>query len=258
MNQNSSETTLFVIPCYNEADRINIEQYSRSLKNNPQINILFVNDGSSDNTIATLNALKKNAESQVDILDLKNNVGKAEAVRAGMQYAFKKEDKNIKYIGYLDADLATSLEEGINLSKSLSNNNKIEFAFGSRISKVGSKISRKSHRHFIGRFIASLISNVLNLRVYDTQCGAKVFSMELAEYVFEQPFISKWLFDVEIFARILTDGNKYSKDSMLEIPLNEWIDQDGSKVQMTYVFKMFFDLNNIKKSYPELRIRKMD
>lgn len=257
MNQVQLNNVVFIIPCYNEAGRIDIKKYSESLHNNPQVQILFVNDGSSDNTISSLKSLEEKFPTRIDILDLKKNVGKAEAVRAGMQFQFNKKDTNIPYIGYLDADLATSLEEGIILSKYLTENKQLKFAFGSRISKVGSKIVRKSHRHLIGRFIATLISIILNLSVYDTQCGAKVFTMDLAEYVFDKPFISKWLFDVEIFARILTDNQKFGEENMIEIPLNEWIDQDGSKVQMTYVFKMFIDLYNIRASYPELRKRKM-
>ena len=257
MDQDLLESTLFVIPCYNEETRIQINKYGQSLIKNPQVKILFVNDGSSDNTLEVLEKLRSEFKSKVDILDLEKNSGKAEAVRAGMQYQLNKNE-DLKYIGYLDADLATSLEEGLRLSRKLSNNDQLKFAFGSRILIVGSKIDRKTYRHIIGRIIGTFISNILHLAVYDTQCGAKVFTIDLAKYVFQGKFISKWLFDVEIFARMLSSNQVYGEENMIEVPLNEWIDQDGSKVQMSYGIKVFFDLLRIRSSYPELKTRKMN
>lgn len=256
MDDEFVDSTLFVVPCYNEEIRIQGAKYSQSLIKNLQVKILFVNDGSSDNTLAVLEELKAEFNNRIEILDLEKNVGKAEAVRTGMQYILNK-NVDVKYIGYLDADLATSIEEGLRLSEILSSNKQLKFAFGSRVLIVGSRIDRKVHRHLIGRVIGTFISNILNLAVYDTQCGAKVFTVDLAKYVFKDLFISKWLFDVEIFARMLTSNSVYGEVDMIEVPLKEWIDYDGSKVQMTYAPKMFFDLIRIRSKYPELRKRKM-
>lgn len=246
----------FIIPCYNEAKRLDIGQYSTSLFSFPTLRILFVNDGSSDDTISLLLNLREKFPRQVEVLSLKENKGKANAVRAGMYYEFEKDD-DFDCIGYLDADLATSIEEGMSISKRLLKNSKTGFAFGSRISKVGSHIDRKPFRHIIGRIIATLISNILRLRVYDTQCGAKLFTKKTAQTAFMEPFISKWLFDVEIFARLLCADPKHSEQRMLEIPLDNWIDKDGSKVKITYIFSLFFDLYKIRMKYPMLRKRTM-
>lgn len=255
MDQEAAFKLTFVIPCYNEEFRLDSNSYISSLGNNPTLSILFVNDGSSDDTEKVLFSLKDNFPQQVDVLSLDKNQGKSEAVRLGVKKVLST-DPDASVIGYLDADLATSLEEGFALSNILWHNEKLKFVFASRISKVGSTISRKTYRHLIGRVIATFISNILKLRVYDTQCGAKVFTRDLAAFVFEKPFISKWLFDVEIFARMLCVPEKYSENNMLEYPLDKWIDHDGSKVKWTYSFKLFFDLYKIKSSYPELRKRK--
>lgn len=255
MNQDQSSALLFVIPCYNEEFRLYIESYKTSLSNDSSISILFVNDGSSDNTEQVLFKLKDQFPLQVEVLNLNKNQGKAEAVRMGMQHILSTRDE-ILSIAYLDADLATSIEEGLSIAAVLNENEELKLVFGSRISRVGSTIIRKTHRHLIGRIIATFISNILKLRVYDTQCGAKVFSRDLAEFVFQKPFISKWLFDVEIFARMLCSSGSYSEKNMLEYPLKQWIDHDGSKVKWTYSFKLFFDLYRIKSHYPELKKRK--
>ena len=254
MVESMLNNSVFVIPCYNEENRMDIDQYSSSLKNNDQIHILFVNDGSSDSTLKVLEKLKVDFNAQIEILNLSNNKGKAEAVRQGVQNALQK-NVDIVHIGYFDADLSTSLEEGISLFNQLTQHEQLKFAFGSRISRVGSTIIRKNYRHLVGRFIATIISNILKLRVYDTQCGAKVFTKELAQFVFDKPFISKWLFDVEIFARMLCETSKYSIKNMLEVPLTQWIDTDGSKVKWSYSFKLFIDLFKIWSSYPCLRKR---
>ncbi len=255
MNQEQLNDITFVIPCYNEEFRLDVDNYKTSLTNNASIFILFVNDGSSDNTLHVLEDLAKLFPRQVAVLNLKSNKGKAEAVRSGVMHHLSTHP-TVSIIGYLDADLATSLEEGYSLSSVMREKESLKFVFASRISKVGSTISRKTYRHLIGRVIATLISNILKLRVYDTQCGAKVFSKELAEFAFEKPFISKWLFDVEIFARMLSKPELYSENNMLEYPLDKWIDHDGSKVKWTYFFKLFIDLYRIKLKYPKLRSRK--
>jgi len=100
------------------------------------------------------------------------------------------------------------------------------------------------------RVIATSISKILKLKVYDTQCGCKIFEKELSETIFKDPFISKWLFDVEIFQRIiLIYGRHQVLNKMVEIPLKRWIDKDGSKVKISYFFKMLMDLYSINKKY---------
>ena len=89
------------------------------------------------------------------------------------------------------------------------------------------------------------------MNVYDTQCGCKVFRNDLAKNIFTKDrFISKWLFDVEIFHRVIDlIGKDNIKKSVREISLKEWIDTDDSRIEMTYCFKLFFDLRNISKKY---------
>ncbi|MFA9191591.1 glycosyltransferase [Flavobacterium sp. FZUC8N2.13] len=237
--------TFIVIPCYNEENAFTNE-YSNFLENYPEATICFVNDGSTDNTLVLLEQLKQKYPKQIELLPLQKNVGKAEAVRQGVQYCIK--EFNFKYIGYLDADLATTLEEFMLVENNLEND--IVFCFGSRIRKIGSTIERENSRFLIGRIVATFISNILDIKVYDTQCGCKVFTKEIAQLLFEKEFISKWLFDVELFFRMLNHfGKENALLKMKEIPLNSWIEKGNSKVKPTYFFKLWLDLYNIKKKY---------
>ena len=239
-------STCIVIPCYNEEIGISLEEYSNFLNHYPQAMICFVNDGSTDKTLSLLTILKEKHENQIHIVSLMNNSGKAEAVRIGVNYCNLNFEH--QFIGYLDADLATTLEEFMKLTTYLKG--ETVFCFGSRIRKIGSTIVRENSRFLIGRIIATFISGVLDLKVYDTQCGCKVFTKEVSTHLFKKEFISKWLFDVELFFRmIVLFGKEKAITKMYEVPLKSWIEKGNSKVKPTYFFKLWMDLYEISAYY---------
>lgn len=233
-----------VIPCYNEEKGLAIQEYIHFIKNNPTVLICFVNDGSTDATLEILEDLKNKFPNQVKVHTYIKNLGKAEAIRSGVHYC--NENYTFDYLAYLDADLATSLEECSAMTSYI--NNKITFVFGSRIRRIGAVIERSPFRFLTGRIIATIISHILKLNVYDTQCGCKVFTKTLAKEVFKPPFVSKWLFDVELFDRIIKYyGRDLVLQKMLEVPLLKWVDRGDSKVKATYFLKLWIDLYRINK-----------
>lgn len=230
-----------IIPCFNEELRLNVTQFKDDIKQYGYY-FMFVNDGSSDNTINILLELQKVYKQQVAVLDLKNNNGKAEAIRKGILKA--KEWQSFDIIGFLDADLATPISEVQNIIKFISD--PIVFAFGSRVKIIGAKISRKPYRHIIGRIFATTAGVLLNIDAYDTQCGAKFFSSNQVSNIFEKEFKTKWIFDLEIFLRFKslypsTSTNIYAK----EIPLGVWEDINGSKIKIKDYFKILFDFTKL-------------
>ncbi len=237
---------IVVLPCYNEEKRLDKERFFGFLKLQKTVLLCFVNDGSKDNTDKVLNEIKAAYPENVAVVSIRQNVGKAEAVRKGALHCnahFKYEN-----IALLDADLATSLEECFEISEFVKS--ETVFVFGSRIKKIDTNIQRKGYRFLIGRIIATFISIQLGLGVYDTQCGCKIFTSELSKTIFTKKFISRWLFDVEIFHRMI---ELYGLEKMSvvskEVPLKSWIDHDESKVKFTYFFKLWRDLYLIKKTY---------
>ncbi len=253
---NLSYKVCIVIPCYNEAKELKNNVYDNFIVKDTDSLICFIDDGSSDDTYSELQNLEKKYPNKVISYKNKKNLGKAESVRNGINYAIT--NFNFKLIGYLDADLATSLEEFYSLTNYIKGN--ISFVFGSRIMKIGSTIERKNSRFFIGRFIATIISRILDLKVYDTQCGCKLFTKELALQIFTKPFISRWLFDVEIFNRIVTlYGKEKALTKMLEIPLSRWVDKGDSKVKTSYFFQLWLDLYKINKiCKASLKVNKLE
>jgi glycosyltransferase involved in cell wall biosynthesis len=81
------EALTLVVPCYNEAKRFDVAKFSEALARFPGLQLLLVNDGSSDATAAVIEAFAAGAPGRVRTLSLPQNRGKAEAVRVGMQAA---------------------------------------------------------------------------------------------------------------------------------------------------------------------------
>lgn len=239
-----------VVPCYNEEKRMPLADFEKKLHEDKNLYICFVNDGSSDGTLALLKAFKEKFPDNVLIIDQQPNQGKAAAIFKGTNEALKW--KLFHTIGYLDADLATSIDEYLRLCSYLNKN--LVFVFGSRIRRIGSNIKRKLYRHLIGRVFATLSSTMLDLPVYDTQCGAKVFTPEIAEKIFKTPFISNWSFDIEIFFKFISIVGKDNVEKRAkEIPLEAWRDVEDSKVKFSYSLKLPFELLRIKRHYKKLK-----
>lgn len=235
-----------VIPCYNESNRLDLSIFNSFIKNHLTIDFLFVNDGSSDNTLDLLEEFKNDNQSRVIVLNLNENSGKAEAVRQGVLEVCKNTE--YEYVGFWDADLATPLSEIINFLRQIEND-AIKIAIGSRMKRLGAKVERKFTRHILGRIFSTFSSIILRLPVYDTQCGAKLFHTDLV-YLFEDKFITSWLFDIELLARYRNKfGVPATMTQVLEVPVNEWIEKGDSRLKLKHMLKVPFELINISRKY---------
>lgn len=239
-----------IIPCYNEATRLPGDAFVAYLRQTPTVSVCFVNDGSRDDTRAVLDGLKQQQPGQIAVLHLAQNQGKAGAVRAGMLHC---ADQPTDYLGYLDADLATPLDAIGDLQTVLDRQPALDLAMGSRVKILGANIQRDPFRHYVGRVIATFISNILKLPVYDTQCGAKLFRRGVVTPLFQEPFISPWLFDVELLARLIRQyGRATVANHVAEVPLRQWIEQSDSRISSGYVFRMWYELYRIHQTYRDV------
>jgi dolichyl-phosphate beta-glucosyltransferase len=239
---------IVVVPCFNEEHRLPVDAFRAFRIEGARVEFLFVNDGSTDGTRALLERLVLEDPSRYSLLDLDRNRGKAEAVRRGMVSAFAR---NPDYAGFWDADLATPLTEIPSFLEVFATLPLVELVFAARVRLLGRSISRNPARHYFGRVGATLISSSLGLAVYDTQCGAKLFRAgEAIRALFTEPFISRWIFDVEIIARLVTQrGRDASARAIYELPVRVWHDVKGSKVRSTDFFRALGDLMKIRRAY---------
>jgi len=243
-------TAAIVIPCFNEAQRLDCAAFERFASETPEIRLLFVDDGSTDDTRRILDELAARMPDRASVLALEQNSGKAEAVRRGLNRALESDPS---YVGFWDADLATPLPVIREFSQLLDDNPRLQMIMGARVQLLGRHIERSALRHYAGRIAATAISTVLGLRVYDTQCGAKLFRADAARELFREPFRTRWIFDAEIIARLIARLGAHSdpstRDVVYEYPLHAWMDVRGSKVRPSDYLRAAVDLLRIYRDY---------
>ncbi|KAB1158574.1 response regulator [Tenacibaculum aiptasiae] len=242
-----------VIPCYNEEERLLSKEFINFIDKHTGYLLCFVNDGSTDKTLDVLNNLRKGREDFISVYDCEKNGGKAEAVRLGMLHL--AEDEGLDYIGFLDADLSTDLSDFDDLVTTIENSD-FKIVSGSRISRMGANITKQSARQIISLTINYIIRKILSMNFKDTQCGAKIFHRDVINIAFDKKFITKWLFDVEIFLRV----KRYYKidkarEMMCEQPLKRWVHADGSKLSMRDSIRIIGQLGQIAWSYRKKNIK---
>ncbi|MBT8282881.1 MAG: response regulator [Muriicola sp.] len=236
-----------VIPCYNEEERLSSAVFQKFASENLGYHLCFVNDGSTDNTLEVLNELRKGNEDTISVYNCERNGGKAEAVRQGILHLSK--DPQYDYLGYLDADLSTDFRDFDELVKTLENS-EFKIVSGSRISRMGADITKESARKIISKTINLIIQTILGMPFKDTQCGAKIMKSDMVAPIFEKKFITRWLFDVEIFMRMKKFyGKDRAKKLICEQPLKRWIHADGSKLSMKDSVKIIGQLGQIAFHY---------
>ena len=218
------KTLALVVPCHNEARRLDVAAFVRAAEEWPWISFCFVDDGATDATAEML-AHMANLSPSMHAIYINENVGKAEAVRRGVMHVCSYSGADC--VGFWDADLATPLGEIPSFMRAFEERDSPKAVIGSRWPHLGTNIRRSTARSLAGAFAKWLIRRTLGAPVWDTQCGAKVFESDLAREIFRAPFRSRWLFDVELLARI---GRRRLRRDVLELPLAEWFDVPGSKV----------------------------
>ncbi|GAA3629604.1 glycosyltransferase [Flavivirga jejuensis] len=236
-----------VIPCYNEEKRLLSKEFFDFVDSNLGYHLCFVNDGSTDNTLEVLNDLCKNREANISVFNCEKNGGKGEAVRQGILHLAK--DEQLDYIGYLDADLSTDFRDFDDLVKTIETSD-FKIISGSRMSRMGADITKESARKIISKTINLIIRTILGMPFNDTQCGAKIMDKDITKHMFKDKFITRWLFDVEIFIRMRKHyGKKKAISYICEQPLKRWIHADGSKLSMKDSIKIVGQLGQIAVYY---------
>jgi dolichyl-phosphate beta-glucosyltransferase len=243
----TSPELALVVPCYNEAARLDPDAFVHFITTHPGVRLVMVDDGSVDGTGEVLERIRAAAPDAVTTIRHAPNRGKAESVRAGILAAIAE---HAAVVGFFDADLATPLSAVDDFLAVLRKRPDIEFILGSRVLLMGRDVKRRASRHYLGRVFATAVSQALDLPVYDTQCGAKVLRVSAATAtLFATPFRSRWIFDVELIARYLrlpvAPGEPSRRDRLYELVLPAWHDKPGSKLRWFDFARAMVDLGYI-------------
>ena len=132
-----------VIPCYNEASRLDADTFVRFVAARDDVRLLFVDDGSTDTTSLVLADIAEKSAGRVDTLVLPHNRGKAHAVQRGIIAAIERQPE---LVGYWDADLATPLDAVDEFLDVLARKPDVDIVIGSRVKLLGRRIDRHASR----------------------------------------------------------------------------------------------------------------
>lgn len=94
-----------VAPCYNEEGNVRLFcETARTVLKNIEYEIIFINDGSKDNTLGELKKLAKEKKDNLVIVNFSRNFGKEAGMYAGLQHA--RGD----YVCIIDTDMQQPIE----------------------------------------------------------------------------------------------------------------------------------------------------
>ncbi len=223
-----------VFPVYNEEKRLNntfkqIIKFKNIFRSH--LEIVFVDDGSSDSTLKLINMFKKKSSKKFKIISIrsKRNMGKGHALKLGIERSSKT------WILTTDVDLSVPLSQIFkwNKKKFLKNKN---ILFGSRNLK-NSKVNTRIHRYVLGKIFNFLIKLILRISIKDTQCGFKLYNKKFAKILFQELNDLSFTHDLEIV--ILANKKNFS---IHELPVT-WTHKKGSKLNIFFdPIRMFFKI----------------
>lgn len=243
MLQENKINLSIIIPIFNE------EQYLfdlfKDLKiyfNQKNIEIIFVNDGSDDQSGKILNELKKKPYLfNFIIVNLEKNTGKGNAVRKGLKVS------SGKYILLQDADLELDVKDSKEIYDIIENDNNIKCIFGSRY--LSGKLKR--HNYFINQFIGKFNTFLFNLlfgqSLTDIHCGLKIFDRDVYNKI--KLSLNDFGLEIDIASQIIKNkffiyevGVSYFSRTVKAGKKITWI--DGIK-SYYYLFKVRFIDNSV-------------
>jgi len=230
-----------IIPFFNEEKRVRktISVIKNFLKKNKSIKveIIFVNDGSSDDTEVILESYLKELllkNHSIMFYKLAFNQGKGYAIKYGV------EKSQYNWILMCDFDMSTKPDQLILWTRNGFIGNINSAYFGSR-THSNSKTQKKYHRLIFGKVFAILINLLFSINIKDTQCGFKLFHKNYALNIFKKLKSYRFVFDIDL---ILLLRNK--KILIKELPVT-WIHMPNGKLN---IFRdvpiMIYDLFRLK------------
>ena len=157
-----------LIPVYNEEESLQalFEELKSSFENNQSIEIIFINDGSSDMSQKVIENEIAN-HSTWKLINLYRNYGKSVALQSGFDIASNE------LIATLDGDLQDDPKELINLVRELNEDDVIVGWKKDRLDPLEKKIASKIFNFFIKLFSG--------LKIKDSNSGIKVLKKEVAK-----------------------------------------------------------------------------
>jgi len=239
MHQENKINLSIIIPAYNEENYISeLFDQLKFYFNYKNIEIIFVNDGSIDNSKNLLKSFKNHNDYifKYDFLDIKKNLGKGKAIQLGL------EKSKGKYLLFLDADLELDTKDAFDMYKMIQEKKEIKCIFGSRYLTGKLKKNNYFFNNLVGK-INSLIFNIFFLQsLTDVHCGLKIIHRDVLKKI--KITLNDFGIELDLASQIVRNnffiyeyGVSYYFRTKLQGKKISWL--DGFK-SLYYLFKVRF------------------
>jgi len=218
-----------VIPAYNEENRIaalfeSVHDFKGEL--------IIVCDGTDHTADAVERIARDKPHLTIRCLRFSHRLGKGGGIIAGFAAA------QTPYVGYIDADGSTEIDEMCTLFEHLT---RYDAVIGSRWIPGSVPALRQGWtRRMQSRGFNKIIRCLFGLSFYDTQCGAKVFKKSAIDAVLPQLITRGFEFDVELIWRLVRAGYRVE-----EVPI-EWKNKGDSRVRKGDMIRMLMGLLKVR------------
>lgn len=227
----TSPSLSVVVPFFNEMHRIDQTLSQIISLAGSDVQLVLVDDGSTDGTTDVLRSACTAAG--IQFLGLSSNRGKGAAVRAGVAKTIGTD------VVFMDADLATDLDDLPLLRAAL---DVADIAIGSRSVATTELNEATRVRSWMGGCFNRAVRATTGLDLLDTQCGFKAFRGDVARSLFAQSQVDGFAFDVEILMLARQHGMR-----IVEVPIR-WTEVRGSRVRFAVdPLTMLYDLIRIRR-----------
>ena len=226
MNKNNISVSI-IIPCFNEVKTIKKVIYNILDMKFENLEIIIVDDGSTDGSYELLNEISK--DENIILLSHKKNYGKGYAIRTAL------EKINNEIVIIQDADLEYNPKDYPALLLPFKETN-ADIVYGSRF--LGSQKYTRIHFfwHFVANKLLTFVCNLLtNLNMTDMETGYKLFKKDVIKSI----KIEEKSFGVEPEITLKLAKKKYK---FFEVPIsyNGRSYEEGKKIGLKDAFIALF------------------
>ena len=238
----------FIVPCYNEAG--NIIAFSNKIKEvfekEYNYEIIFINDGSKDNTLSELKKLLNNRKQSITIIDFSRNFGKEAGIYAGLKAA-KGE-----YVNIIDADLQQNPKYSLKMVEFLENNPEYDIVTAYQEERIENKFIS-----FIKTCFYKLINKMSEIEFKNGASDFRMFRkkvvnsiLELTEYYRFSKGIFSWVgYNVYYMPYKVeerkTGTTKWSFYKLFRYAMNGIISFSTYPLRISTILGLFFSLLSI-------------
>lgn len=223
----TSPTFSIVIPCHNEASRIDglLGRVQRAFAGLPY-ECLVVIDGCTDDSEAVVRAVAISM-TNIRILTNERRLGKGGAIKRGML------ETRGEYVGFIDGDDEIDpkfLRESLELVSS----GKADIVVGNRHA-AGGAYHTTALRHLTSCIYQAIIWMLFALKVHDSQAGVKAFDRRIAHKLFAASTVEGYAFDIDILSRA-----HWLKCRIEELPIEQQF-KGTSTITFRHTLQMVLD-----------------